>query len=122
MLRITLPHVDMWNGWFQWYGNRVEGVRRLLARVDAACESVGRDPAEVERTAAVLVAPLDPAGRPTPGEQGPGVDPVAGSAGEIAATLARFAESGVGHVQLVLDPITLESIERCGAVLEALDG
>jgi alkanesulfonate monooxygenase SsuD/methylene tetrahydromethanopterin reductase-like flavin-dependent oxidoreductase (luciferase family) len=120
MLQITLPHVDMWNGWFQWFGNTVTGLAPLTATVDAACEAAGRDPAEVERTVAVLVAPLDPEGRPHHGEQGEGVPPVQGSPGRIAETLAGFGEVGIGHLQLVLDPITLPAIERCGEVLEAI--
>ncbi len=120
LLRITMPHVDMWNGWFQWFGNSVSGLAALTARVDAACEAVGRNPAEVERTVAVLVSPLDPEGRPHHGEQGSSAPPIGGSPGQIAETLAGFAEAGVGHLQMVLDPITLASIERCGAVLDAL--
>ena len=121
MLQITMPHVDMWNGWFQWYGNRVDGLSSLLSKVDAACEQAGRDPAEVVRTVAVLVAPLEPEGRPTHGEQGGRVDPVTGPPGQIAETLAGFAGVGIGHLQLVLDPITVETIELCGEVLTALD-
>lgn len=120
MLRITMPHVDLWNGWFQWFGNTVEGLAVLMAKVDAACDSVGRDPAEVGRTVALLVSPLAPEGRPVHGEQGAGVPPVTGSAEQIADTLASFGEAGVEHLQLVLDPITLPAIERCGEVLAAL--
>ncbi|MCJ7726807.1 MAG: LLM class flavin-dependent oxidoreductase [Acidimicrobiia bacterium] len=120
VLRITMPHVDMWNGWFQWFGNTVEGLGGLMAKVDAACESVGRDPAEVERTVAVLVSPLASEGRPFPKEQGEMAPPVTGSAQQIADTLAGYAEAGVSHLQLVLDPITLPAIERCGEVLAAL--
>ena len=35
--------------------------------------------------------------------------------------LRAYARAGIGAVQLVLDPITLESIEAFGAVLELLD-
>jgi len=121
MLRITMPHVDMWNGWFQWYGNTLEGLAPLLAKVDAACEDVGRDPAEVERTITVLVSPLAAEGRPVHGEQGAGAAAVTGEPDEIAATLGAFAEAGIDHIQLVLDPITLPAIEWSGEVLAAFE-
>ncbi|MCB2222821.1 MAG: LLM class flavin-dependent oxidoreductase [Actinobacteria bacterium] len=121
VLAATLPYVDLWNGWFQWFGNTTEGLRRLLRRVDAACAAVGRDPAEVERTVAVLVAPATPAGRPVHGAQGEGVPPLSGPPAAVAETLAEMAAAGVGHVQLVLDPITLASIEAAAAILDALD-
>ena len=56
MLGITLPHVDAWNAWFTWFGNTPDGYRQLRQRIDDACRSAGRDPAEVERTVAVFVA------------------------------------------------------------------
>jgi hypothetical protein len=40
----------------------------------------------------------------------------------MAAVLREFASEGISHVQLVIDPITVVSIERLGPVLEALDG
>ena len=40
---------------------------------------------------------------------------------ELAATLRRYAVQGISHVQLVLDPITVESIEECAPILAALD-
>ncbi|MGZ6214182.1 MAG: LLM class flavin-dependent oxidoreductase, partial [Candidatus Limnocylindria bacterium] len=55
MLAITLPWVQAWNAWFNSFGNSVDGYRPLRDAVDAACRAVGRDPAEVERTLALLV-------------------------------------------------------------------
>src|SRR6187431_1875446 len=55
MLELTLPHVDAWNAWFAWFGNDVERLRPMLAAVDDATVAAGRDPAEVEKTVAVLV-------------------------------------------------------------------
>jgi hypothetical protein len=39
----------------------------------------------------------------------------------MAAVLRDFASEGISHVQLVIDPITVESIERLAPVLDALD-
>ncbi len=44
-----------------------------------------------------------------------------GSPEQIAAALRGYAAVGIGHVQLVLDPITVGSIEECAPVLEQLD-
>jgi alkanesulfonate monooxygenase SsuD/methylene tetrahydromethanopterin reductase-like flavin-dependent oxidoreductase (luciferase family) len=45
------------------------------------------------------------------------VEPLSGTADEIADTLHQFADAGASHIQLVVDPITADSIERLGDVL-----
>ena len=55
MLAITLPHVDAWNTWFTPYGNTAEGFAEHNAELTAAAERAGRDPAQIERSACVLV-------------------------------------------------------------------
>ena len=119
MLAITMPHADAWNVWYADIGNSPVGLPPFRERVDAACRAAGRDPSEIERTAAVLVQLPGGLGR----RQGDGrvAPPVGGSPGEIAEALRRFAAAGIGHVQLVLDPITIESIEALAPMLEELD-
>lgn len=121
VLRATLPHVDAWNAWYVWFGNDVARVRAVLAAVDEACAAVGRDPATVERTVTVLVQLPGGEGRDEVDDDGQTSRPLAGSADEIADGLRTFAVAGIGHVQLVVDPITQASIEALGPVLEALD-
>ncbi len=121
MLSITLPHVDAWNGWYDWFGNTTDGLAPVLGRVDAACRGVGRDPSAVERTVALHVRLSGAAGRPVNDQTAGSIRPIAGDAAEIAASLREFARLGVGHVQLVLDPITVASIEELAPVLEELD-
>ena len=120
MLRLAAAHADAWNAWFSWFGNRPEGAAELREKVDAACAEVGRDPGTLVRTAAVLVQVEgeEPPVRGGPQEKAP---PIVGSAVEIADALRAFAAEGIAHVQLVVDPITVTSIERLGAVLEELD-
>jgi alkanesulfonate monooxygenase SsuD/methylene tetrahydromethanopterin reductase-like flavin-dependent oxidoreductase (luciferase family) len=120
MLSITMPHVEAWNVWFADTGNRPEGVAALREQVDEACRAVGRDPAEVERTVAVLVRMPGGVGR-SQGESKPVAPPVEGAPEVIAEALRGFAREGIGHVQLVIDPITTASLEALGPVLELLD-
>ncbi|HEX7400415.1 MAG TPA: LLM class flavin-dependent oxidoreductase, partial [Candidatus Limnocylindrales bacterium] len=121
MLAITIPHVDAWNAWFDAFGNRPAGVPAVRDRVDAACRDAGRDPASVARTLAVQVRLPGGTGR-LMGEAGrPPIPPVAGSPDEIAGVLRAFAAQGISHVQLVVDPITLASLDALAPVLEALD-
>ena len=123
MLEITLPYVDAWNGWHAWFRNSVDGYIPLRDRVDAACRSVGRDPAEVERTLAVLVGFARAVGRSAGGESEPESDPIPGGDPEaLAATIRDFAAAGVSHIQLVLDPITVDSVAALEPMLAALDG
>lgn len=120
MLRIAAAHADSWNAWFSWYGNRASGIPALRERVDAACREVGREPATLERTVAVLVQLErgEVTRRGGPEEDAP---PLSGTPDELAAELRAFAAEGISHVQLVLHPITVESIERLTPMLEALD-
>jgi probable F420-dependent oxidoreductase len=119
MLGLAATHADAWNAWFTWYDNRPEGVAALREKVDAACRSVGREPATLQRTVAVLVQVEtgEVARRGGPQEK---AQPLRGSAEELADQLRAFAAEGISHVQLVADPITVESVERLGAVLEAV--
>src|SRR5688500_10525718 len=91
MLRLTLPHVQSWNCWYDAYGNRPEGLPPLMAKLDAACAAVGRDPATLERTVAVLVQLTGGAGRPSGSVHVRAIPPVTGTAAEIADVLRAFA-------------------------------
>ena len=121
MLEIAAPHVDAWNAWFDAFGNRPPGIAPLRERVDAAARAAGRDPSAIERTVAVQVRLPGGRGRVQGDTAHDTVPPVEGSAAEIAATLRAFAAEGIAHVQLVVDPITLASLEALAPVLEDLD-
>jgi alkanesulfonate monooxygenase SsuD/methylene tetrahydromethanopterin reductase-like flavin-dependent oxidoreductase (luciferase family) len=121
MLRLTLPHVDAWNAWYAWFGNSTEGYRPLRDHVDAGCRAVGRDPEEVERTVALLVASPGATGRLMGDTGQERVEAIPSAADELAAALRAFAAEGIAHVQLVLDPITVDSIAGLAPALELLD-
>jgi probable F420-dependent oxidoreductase len=102
MLSIALPYVDAWNTWFTPYGNTAEGFAQHNAELSAAAARVGRDPAEIERSACVLVE-IEAAGeRPRDVEAVP--------AAQLAAHLRALADAGADEAILVLDPITESSI------------
>jgi alkanesulfonate monooxygenase SsuD/methylene tetrahydromethanopterin reductase-like flavin-dependent oxidoreductase (luciferase family) len=122
MLDITAAHVDAWNAWYDWYGNRADGLAALNEKVDAACVRAGREPGTLERTVAVYVQLTGGQGRSSGDEDARSseVEPISGSAEEIANALRAFHEQRISHVQLVLDPITVESIAQLAPVLREL--
>src|SRR5688572_21732092 len=116
VLAATLPHVDTWNTWFDWYGNTPEGFETRLREIDAACERAGRDPASIERSACVLVR----LGGTKERSDQEGVTPLEGSPEEIDGGLRAMAEAGADELILVLDPITEASIRALGGIVQRL--
>ena len=121
MMRIGLPHVDAWNVWWSDYGNTPDGFAAVRDRVDEAAEQAGRMPGEVAATAAVLVSLPGGTGRVTGDVSSGPIRPVQGSPADISGHLEAMAGAGATHLQLVVDPITMGSIEMLGDVLATLD-
>jgi probable F420-dependent oxidoreductase len=121
MLEITLPHIQAWNVWYADTANSPAGLEPHLRLVDEVCRQVGRDPAEIERTAAVLVRLPGGTGRVMGDSTRGAVPPVEGSPSAIADALRAYAALGVAEVQLVVDPITIESIRALAPMLVELD-
>jgi probable F420-dependent oxidoreductase len=101
LLAAALPHADWWNTWFDRFGNRAEGFAALNRRIDEACERSGRDPAEVGRSACLLVEAGGGAGERRPQPEAPPIDAEA-----LADELAALAQAGADEAIIVLDPIT----------------
>jgi alkanesulfonate monooxygenase SsuD/methylene tetrahydromethanopterin reductase-like flavin-dependent oxidoreductase (luciferase family) len=120
MLGITLPHVQAWNAWFTWFGNTPDGYRQLRQKIDDACRTAGRDPTEVERTVAVFVAFPGAQGRQLGDLSSPEAEPCSGEPSVLAPALRAFADEGVAHVQLVLDPINVDTITALAPTLALL--
>lgn len=118
-LRIAAAEMDWWNEWWSHFGNTPQGLAPLVDRLDTALVAAGRDPREVVHSAALLVALEGATGRlmgaitDTP--------PITGSIAEIADRIMAFSEF-IDHVQLAVDPITLDSIEAMAAVVEVVHG
>jgi alkanesulfonate monooxygenase SsuD/methylene tetrahydromethanopterin reductase-like flavin-dependent oxidoreductase (luciferase family) len=121
MLELAIPHVKSWNVWHADTGNSPAGVAPLRARVAAACARVGRDPASVDATVCVLVRMPGGVGRRQGGYTDATPNPLQGPPEKIAQELRAYAAAGVAEVQLVVDPITVESVEGLAPVLELLD-
>jgi alkanesulfonate monooxygenase SsuD/methylene tetrahydromethanopterin reductase-like flavin-dependent oxidoreductase (luciferase family) len=115
MLSIGLPVVDSWNVWWSIYDNSVEKFARVKAEVDAVMPA-GRT---VPATAAVLVTLPGGRGRLMGETYDATVTTV--TPDDLGQHIRELAAAGAKHLQLVLDPITVESIDTIGAVLADLD-
>ena len=93
-LRIVARFADEWNVW-----GDVDRLRQKMGVLDRHCETVGRDPAAIQRSAAVLVYLSDdpefvkrirdePQARPS----------IAGNAAELADIVAEYARAGVDEL------------------------
>ena len=117
MLRATLPYVDRWNTWYDRYGNTIDGFAELNAFVSEQADAVGRDPASVYRSTAVLVE-LDPDAVKRPhSDIRKESDPV--TADGLGAHLAALEEAGADEAILIVRPIDEASIRAVGALLPA---
>jgi alkanesulfonate monooxygenase SsuD/methylene tetrahydromethanopterin reductase-like flavin-dependent oxidoreductase (luciferase family) len=122
VLRATLPYVDAWNAWHAWYDNSLEGAEVLLATIDDACAEAERAPSTLSRSLAVFArAPGGEIGIRQGSPNRKSSAAIEGDQEMIAEHLGGLALLGVDDVQLVVDPITSESIEWLGGVLEILD-
>ena len=108
MLSLVARYADIWNGWMTHRSDPVH-VPPLRSAVDAACVSIGRDPASLARSISVAVA-FEPAP----------VKAIAGSPTEIAGTMRAFRAEGIDELQVRLFPNDRSSVERFAHVLEAL--
>jgi alkanesulfonate monooxygenase SsuD/methylene tetrahydromethanopterin reductase-like flavin-dependent oxidoreductase (luciferase family) len=119
MLRLTAEYADQWNVYFSHTQNRAAGVAPLREKVDAACVAAGRDPATLARTATALVSMT--------GDNVHGAGPrwhmhlVTGAPEQMAEELRAYADQGISHLQLWLEPNTLAGLEAFAPVLELLD-
>lgn len=113
MFRIAAEHADALN--VVWPVDQ-KAVIEWRHKMLVACEAVGRDPDSLPLTAGTHVH-LPERGRPVQDDKA-----IGGTYEEIANTLRLFAEAGVSHVNVILDPVTdVETIEQFARVVEILD-
>lgn len=116
LLRLAAQYADIWNTYYDFTGNRASGLGPQLEAFRTACKEVGRDWNSVEFSASALVA--------FPGHgriYGVVADPVRGSPEDIAEEFQSYAQAGIRHLQLRIEPNTLEGLEELGRVLEVFD-
>jgi alkanesulfonate monooxygenase SsuD/methylene tetrahydromethanopterin reductase-like flavin-dependent oxidoreductase (luciferase family) len=116
MLSIGLPVADSWNVWWSIYDNSVERFAEVKAGVDAGMPE-GR---HVDATAAVLVTLPGGRGRLMGDTYDATVTTV--TPDDLGDHVRGLAEAGATHLQLVLDPITAESVEVVGEALADVQG
>jgi alkanesulfonate monooxygenase SsuD/methylene tetrahydromethanopterin reductase-like flavin-dependent oxidoreductase (luciferase family) len=117
MLGLTLPHVDTWNSWYDGFQNTPEGFAALDERISTAAREAGRSPADIERSACVLVRlESGSAERPESAE----APALTGPPARIAAALREFGEAGADELILVADPITERSVRTLAEALALL--
>lgn len=91
-MRIAARYANEWNVW-----GGPDLLRRKIGVLDRHCEVIGRNAAEIRRSAnAMLMFDIDPASiaQGTPGER----PVIAGSVGQIQDTLGAYVEAGVDEL------------------------
>ncbi len=114
MFDLLAKYGDIWNAWARQTVAEIEADREA---VDAAMTLAGRDPATVARTVSLLVDLPTSTGRPT--EEKQAIRPREPE--ELADQLFAYANAGISHVQLMLDPNTLVGMDWAAKALELLD-
>jgi alkanesulfonate monooxygenase SsuD/methylene tetrahydromethanopterin reductase-like flavin-dependent oxidoreductase (luciferase family) len=110
MLKLTAQYADLWN---TGYMGKPETMAEPLAKIEAACSEIGRDPATVGITALIgLWFPDLQAQQPRFLDH-----PLTGTVQEIAAAMRGYVELGVQHIMFQCEPYTPEARQR---VTEAL--
>lgn len=109
MMRLTAQYADQWN---TGYMGQPETMAGPMAKFEAACREVGREPKTVGVTALIGVWFPDLQDRKPPFE-----NHLTGTPEEMAAAMRGYSELGVDHIMLQCAPYVPEAIER---VTEAL--
>jgi alkanesulfonate monooxygenase SsuD/methylene tetrahydromethanopterin reductase-like flavin-dependent oxidoreductase (luciferase family) len=110
MLGLLAKYGDAWNA--NWLGS-TDGVPEKMAKLDAACVAVGRDPESVVRTAGLPIA--------WDGYTGSRANPFRGTVDETVAFIDEFAALGFRHLCIGLDPCTPASLRSFAPVVEAFN-
>jgi alkanesulfonate monooxygenase SsuD/methylene tetrahydromethanopterin reductase-like flavin-dependent oxidoreductase (luciferase family) len=105
MIALTATWADAWNA--AWYGLPNDALRAEFAGLDAALDAAGRRRDAVEKTVGVEIRDPD---QPPVAE--PSEDAFAGDVSGIVELLRAYEELGAGHLIVLLEPISVRSVER----------
>jgi alkanesulfonate monooxygenase SsuD/methylene tetrahydromethanopterin reductase-like flavin-dependent oxidoreductase (luciferase family) len=110
LLGSVARYADAWNSDWE---NDPATMATLMARVDAACEGIGRPPSSLAKTGSARFA-MD--------ERAAGqADLIAGTVDDMAGCLAAFRDLGLRHLVCGLEPRTMHSIAAFGEVIAQYD-
>ena len=105
MLKLSAQYADLWN---TGYIGQPETMAEPLAKIEAACREIGRDPVTLGITALIgLWFPDLQAKRPRFFDH-----ILTGTVQEIAAAMRGYAELGVQHIMVQCEPHTPEALQR----------
>jgi alkanesulfonate monooxygenase SsuD/methylene tetrahydromethanopterin reductase-like flavin-dependent oxidoreductase (luciferase family) len=114
MMRLAVENADIWSG-FATSSSQPEAFTDMLASVNEICGMTGRDPATLERSIGVFVAPPDM----EPPEWMVGFDPIQGSVDQIIDSFSRFEALGCTRLEIMGAGAQDETIEGLAPVVEA---
>jgi alkanesulfonate monooxygenase SsuD/methylene tetrahydromethanopterin reductase-like flavin-dependent oxidoreductase (luciferase family) len=115
MLKLTAQYADLWN---IGYMGKPETMAEPLAKIEAACRQIGRDPATLGITALIgLWFPDLQARQPRFFDK-----PLTGTVQEIAAAMRGYAELGVQHIMFQCEPYTPEARKLLTEALQLYRG
>jgi probable F420-dependent oxidoreductase len=115
MLTLTAQYADLWN---TGYRGQPDTMAEPLAKIEAACRAVGRDPATLGITALIgLWFPDLQAKQPGFLDK-----PLTGTVPEIAAAMRGYAELGVQHLMFQCEPYTAQALQRLTEALHRYRG
>ncbi len=97
MLKSLARYADAWNTG----GGSVDDLKAKMAKVEAACETIGRDPSTVIRTAGLTIG-----------------DVSSGGTDEAVASLREISDLGFQHVMVRVEPSTPETIAAFAPVVD----
>jgi hypothetical protein len=86
----------------------------LLEHLDAALAAEGRDPATLERTVGIEVHDPERAGM---AEEDGDDRTIRGSVDDLAEAIDAYEALGIGHLIVILQPMTEASLERLSLAL-----
>jgi len=115
MLTLTARYADMWN---TGYMGEPKTMAEPLAKIAAACQQAGRDPATLGVTA--LIGLWFPDLRPD--KPGAFENPLTGTPAEIAAAMRGYEELGVPHIMFQCVPFNEQSLRRLTEALQLYRG
>jgi alkanesulfonate monooxygenase SsuD/methylene tetrahydromethanopterin reductase-like flavin-dependent oxidoreductase (luciferase family) len=108
MLGLLARYGDAWDtGW----GGKTDELKAKVAKLEAACAAMGRDPKTVVRSVSVGVA--------AEGFSGDPASVLSGDTSEKAGFLREIEAMGFSHIRIGLNPLTPANIEAFAPVIEA---